>query len=469
MSEVKKTTVGFISLALSLSMGTSVSAADIGQGVSSAPTRIVLGGVDGSNPVHLIRREASNSKPTSWLPIWYLFGVLSKLGVQSTWDGRKWNLQLPRGMQVDLTHLPKASSSADEISIQMNGTTVEYAPRFVHRDLSGSAMTSYIPIWYLMQALDRMGVTSTWDGTTWSMNTGAKSVAKMAVVKDFVAALHISLEPTGSNPFDDVPATDWPYVQALIQKGYFTPDSSTHFGASDSIDVQAVDHAYQLYAGIPDRDLSWNAGGSTVAWGNSVQLNRGVKVGNLTTANEPQIMSNLAALYHGYTRGPDGSVHVWFQPYDAKVAFAHNPDVNAAMASVGQANAFRLVDGITFSEEGGGLQLFDLPWVSDQNKMEVTCGSLYNSSGNHTEYRLTQGGAWATANGFYGYDSRDPQNGGSTASTSEVMVRTHGHAEIGVSEIFSAHDITFAQVDLTSPSTTNIQIQDSSGQPAWQG
>ncbi|KUO95819.1 hypothetical protein [Ferroacidibacillus organovorans] len=468
---MRKAAVGFITsiLALSLSAGTSVSAASIGQGVTSASTRMVLGGVDGSNPMHLIRKESSTSEPTSWLPVWYLFGVLSKLGIQSTWDGRHWNLQLPSGIQADLSHLPKVPSNADDISIQMDGATVEVAPRFVHRDLSGSVMTSYIPIWYLMQALDRIGVTSTWDGTTWSMSTGAKSVTKMTVAKNFAAALQIAPDSTGNNPFDDVSAPDWPYVNALVQKGYFTPDSSTHFGASDSIDVQAVDHAYQLYVGIPDSDLSWNAGGSTVAWANAIQLNRGVKVGTLTTTSESQITTNLDALYHGYAMGTDGSVHVWFQPYDAKVAFAHNPDVTATMASVGQANSFRLVDEITFSEEGGGMQFFDLPWLSDQNKMEITCGSLYNPSGNHTEYRLNRGGTWATANGFYGYDSRDPQNGGATITASEVMVRTQGHAEIGVSEIFPTHDITFAQVDFSSPSTTKIEIQDSSGQPAWHG
>jgi len=471
---MRKTAIGLISSAVALCMSacTPASAAAIGQGVQSAPTRMMLNGGDWSNPAHLIRREAPNSEPTSWLPIWYLFDVMSKLNIQSTWDGQHWNLQLPSGMHAELTNLPMGSSRANEVSIQIGGTTVEYAPRFAHRDLSGNVMTSYIPIWYLMQALQRVGIASTWDGTTWSMTTSesSPSVTKMTVVKDFANALHIQPDAAGTNPFDDVRVSDWPYVNAVLQKGYFTSDSANHFGTKDSVDVQTLDHAYQLYVGIPDRDLSWNAGGGTVAWADAVHLNQGVTMGTLTTTSEVQLMANLMALYRGYSEDANGTYHLWFQPYDSKGAFAHNPDVNAGIASKGQGNAFRLADEITFKVNGSGKLIFALPWMSDQNQMEVTCGSLYNPSGNHTQYSLNQGGTWSIANGFDGYDSRDPLNGGSTTPIKEVIIRTQGHAELGVSQIFGTHDITFVQLDFSpSAGTVTPQIQDSTGQPAWEG
>lgn len=174
-------------------------------------------------------------------------------------------------------------------------------------------MTSYVPIWYLMQALDRIGIQSTWDGTTWSLTTSkATPVTKMQVVKDFAQTLHIAPDPSDVNPFDDVPSADWPYVHAAWSKGHFLPDSPTHFGASDNIALETVDLAYQTYVGIPDGDLSWNAGGNTVAWANAVQLNLGATQGTMTSTEETQVMSNLADLYQGYSKTSDGSYRVWF-------------------------------------------------------------------------------------------------------------------------------------------------------------
>ena len=161
-----------------------VSQAQTIQVVQSVPTQLVLNGKDGANPAHLVRREGAKSEPTSWLPIWYLFGVLSKLNIRSTWDGHHWNLAVPSGMQVDLTNLPKGSVDSAKVSIEINGTPVEFAPHYAHRDPSGNVVTSYIPIWYLMQTLRRIGITSTWNGTTWSMTTAKPSpgVTKLSVV-----------------------------------------------------------------------------------------------------------------------------------------------------------------------------------------------------------------------------------------------------------------------------------------------
>lgn len=440
--------------------------------VPSAPTRLELNGQDVSNPAHLVRPESVKSEATSWLPIWYLFGVLSKLHIRSTWDGRHWNLELPSGLHANLANRPHGSLNSSEVSMEINGIPVEVAPRFAHRDVSGHAVTSYIPMWYLMQVLQRMGIASTWNGRTWSMTTSepSPSVTKLTVVKNFMNALHIQPDASGSNPFQDVSASNWPYVHAVLQKGYFAADSARRFGSGDSVDVQTVDHAYQRYVGIPNRDLSWNAGGTTVAWANAVHLNQGIGAGTLTKVSETQLLSNLTALYRGYAKNANGSYHLWFRPYDAKPAFAHNPDVNARMTSVGQGNAVRLADKITFTVNGNGNLTFVLPWLSDHNQMEVTCGSLYNPSGNHTEYSLGRGGLWKTANGFYGYDSRDPGNGGTTIPGSDVLVRTRGHAELGVSEIFPNHDITFVQVDLRpSLGIQAPQIRNSSGQPTWVG
>ncbi|KYP79530.1 hypothetical protein [Ferroacidibacillus organovorans] len=448
-----------------------VLAATVSSASKAYPTRIEWNGKVLMSPQHMVRRDSGATQPTSWLPIWYLFQVLKPLGIESSWNGKDWNLTVPSGEVQGGTSLKNSSPPSGDIRIELNGRPVEYAPCIVHRDFSGQVMTSYVPIWYLMQALDRIGIQSTWDGTTWSLTTSkAVPATKMQVVKDFAKTLHIALDSSGVNPFDDVPSADWPYVHTALTKGYFMPDSPTHFGASDNISLETVDHAYQTYVGIPDGDLSWNAGGNTVAWANAVQLNLGVTQGTMTSTEETQVMSNLADLYQGYSKTSDGSYHVWFQPYDAKVAFAHNPNVTAGVASAGQENSIRLADQITFSVQPQDGLTFILPGLADTDAMEITAGSLFNKSGNHTEFSMDGGGTWSVADGFDGYDSRDPSNGGVKSPVKEVMVRTEGHAELGVSEITTNRDTTFVQVDFSPSSGSQVpNIQDSSGQPVWNG
>lgn len=422
------------------------------------------------NPKHMVRRESQGGQPTSWLPIWYLFQVLKPLGIRSSWNGKTWNLTVPSG-DVQRKASLQGSPPNGDIRIELNGSSVEFAPCLAHRDFSGQGMTSYVPIWFLMQVLDRIGVTSTWDGTTWSLTAPkATPVTKLQVVKDFVRTLHMAPNSSGVNPFEDVPSADWPSVHAALTKGYFSPDSPTHFGASNTVRLETVDHAYQAYVRIPDRDLSWNAGGTTVAWANAVQLNLGVTPGTLTTAGERQVMSNLANLYQGYSKTSDGSYRVWFQPYDAKVAFAHDPNLTAGVASAGQEHSIRLADQITFSVQPQEKLTFILPGLTDTDSMEITAGSLFNKSGNHTEFSVDGGGTWSSANGFYGYDSRDPASGGIKTPKGLVLIKTQGHTQVAVSDIFATHDTTFVEVGF-APSVNGgtFELTDRSGQPIWTG
>ena len=288
------------------------------------------------------------------------------------------------------------------------------------------------------------------------------------MVKDFMQVLHIHPDGSGTNPYDDVSASDWPYVNAVLQKGYFTADSGDHFGSTDSVDMKRVDHAYQTYVGIPDRDIAWNAGGSTVAWANVVELNQGIETGTLTSVSEAKMMSNLSALYHGYSKTGNGMYRIWFHPYDAKKAFAHDSYVTATMASKGQALAFPLVDAIQFRVKNSGHVEFRLPGLSDQDLRELTCGSLFNATGNHTKFSLNGGQTWKVTSGFAGYDSRDPDNGGSTSVSKMVWVQTEDHVELDAGYIYPKHAVVFASVGMTPDNGGGVpKIEYSSGEAIW--
>ncbi|QSO45480.1 hypothetical protein [Alicyclobacillus mengziensis] len=127
-------------------------------------TNIYLNGQEISSPAHIVANDSGQA--TSWIPIYYLQNALRQVGIQNTWNGNTWNLQVPSG--ADLSNLPRYQApSSGSMAIAINGTVVQYAPRIIYKDLSGTEQTTYVPIWYLMQVMTRMNIGHSWDGTNW--------------------------------------------------------------------------------------------------------------------------------------------------------------------------------------------------------------------------------------------------------------------------------------------------------------
>ncbi|MCL6594573.1 MAG: peptidoglycan-binding protein, partial [Alicyclobacillus sp.] len=107
---------------------------------------------------------------TTYMPIWYLNQALQSLGIRGTWDGVTWNLQVPASMKADLSNL-QVGTGSDVIAI--NGTAVKRVNSLVAADPASGVLTTYMPIWYLMNLLDRLGIQHTWNGTQWGMTAQA--------------------------------------------------------------------------------------------------------------------------------------------------------------------------------------------------------------------------------------------------------------------------------------------------------
>ncbi|KPV43473.1 hypothetical protein [Alicyclobacillus ferrooxydans] len=426
-------------------------------------THIYLDGKNISNPYHIVAKEnATAQKPTSWIPIWYLIQALKSLNIQSTWDGETWNLQLPSGVNADLGNIPAQQTvNVNEMEISLNGTVVQYAPRIAYKDPGGNVVTSYAPIWYLMQVLKRVGIQYSWNGTDWTMNQ-ATNVDKLDVVKGFITALHILPDPNGTNPFDDVPDSDWPYVHAAIEHGYFQPTSSTHFGSLDDIDMSTVDHAYQAYIGIPDSEMGWQAGGDLVKWSNIIGLNNGIGTSvPMFTADVAQMTGNLTRLFNGYYKDSSGSYHLVFKPYNAYPIYHTNKKVTESFVSLGQADAIRNIDGITMTNTGSH-EAYQIPGLSSKAPEELTVGNIGIATSN-TYFSLNHGGSWGFAKGFFGYDSRDPDNGGTPNPPTSVLVKDVGETKINAAQINQYDGITFGSVDITFDANGVPQFSYSSG------
>jgi hypothetical protein len=103
---------------------------------------------------------------TTYMPIWYLMQTLNSLNIKSTWQNGTWNLSLPANVTPNLSEV--TSSGAEAITI--NGTLVEHVNGIAYKDPSTGNATTYFPIWYAMQMLQKIGVVYKWDGTNWNMN-----------------------------------------------------------------------------------------------------------------------------------------------------------------------------------------------------------------------------------------------------------------------------------------------------------
>jgi hypothetical protein len=107
---------------------------------------------------------------TTYMPIWYVAEALKTLKVTNTWDGHNLRLTVPNTVKVDLTKLTPGNG---DMHIYLNGKLVQSVLGAYAKDPSSGKMTTYMPIWYVMQVLKRVGVTSTWKSSHWSMEPQA--------------------------------------------------------------------------------------------------------------------------------------------------------------------------------------------------------------------------------------------------------------------------------------------------------
>ena len=105
---------------------------------------------------------------TTYMPIWYVGEVLRQLGDQYHWNGRDWRITTPSSIMPDFTHLKPGKGT---MGIYLNGKLVERVNGIYAKDPSTKHMTTYMPIWYVMQMLKRVHLNTTWNGKEWSFPT----------------------------------------------------------------------------------------------------------------------------------------------------------------------------------------------------------------------------------------------------------------------------------------------------------
>ena len=103
------------------------------------------------------------SHHTTYMPIWYVMQVLDQFGIKGTWNGHDWKLTA----SSVTAHV--SQQGVGNMGIYLNGTLVQNVQGIYAKDPAHGNMTTYMPIYWIMQVLKQEGIRSSWNGVTWNM------------------------------------------------------------------------------------------------------------------------------------------------------------------------------------------------------------------------------------------------------------------------------------------------------------
>ncbi|MCL6443910.1 MAG: peptidoglycan-binding protein [Alicyclobacillus sp.] len=104
---------------------------------------------------------------TTYMPIWYLMHVLSQVNIHSTWSHGTLALTVPNTIPIDWTR-PVLGNGPQVIAV--NGKAMAKVADIPYRDPYTNHYVAFMPIWYLQQVMQRLNMTYTWNGVTWTIH-----------------------------------------------------------------------------------------------------------------------------------------------------------------------------------------------------------------------------------------------------------------------------------------------------------
>ncbi|MFB5190817.1 hypothetical protein [Alicyclobacillus fastidiosus] len=405
---------------------------------------IVLNGKTVSQPYGFAYNQ------TMYMPIWYVETSLEELGITSTWKNNVWNLKVPSSMAVDTSNIQVGTG---HIQLEINGKLMHKVDGIAAVDPASGKPTTFIPIWYTQQLLARLGITSPWNGTTWTLTVPttvtppavlpADEVPTWKLLQAVETSFGISATASGASTYDDIASSDAHFatVATAIRDHVFTPPSTTHSSAYEAVSVDTADQVLWNAFGITD--AAFQPGGSPFAWANAVGLNpSGVQSTDLLTPQElTEIASNLANQKAGFEKMGSGSYQIDYPIRDEAVAtfagdstggqpfFTSNQAVQTAIL-----NTYQFFDNIQVTDENGA-------WALTMPGLAATSWFSYTTTLGQVSYELPGDSTWSSTNVL---DSRDlslsgdetvkvliPQSSSITISINQMLPDLGGTVALG--------------------------------------
>ncbi|GMA56332.1 glycosyl hydrolase family 18 (putative chitinase) [Alicyclobacillus sacchari] len=103
---------------------------------------------------------------TTYMPVYYVMQALNEFGCTNEWNGSSWLFSVPNPQSIDWDNLVIGSG---KVALYVNGRLVSMVNPIVAIDPNSGKPTTYIPVWYVMQMLQRAGIACAWNGSLWSL------------------------------------------------------------------------------------------------------------------------------------------------------------------------------------------------------------------------------------------------------------------------------------------------------------
>ncbi|MCL6548488.1 MAG: hypothetical protein K6T30_06230 [Alicyclobacillus sp.] len=148
---------------------------------------IVVNGQVLSNPYEMVGIDSGNQ--TGFFPIYYFDQALAKIGIQATWNGSTHTWALADA-NVNAANVQVAGGvGTGNTTVTLNGTTIKMFNTQVAKDPAGGPkgqVTTYMPIYYIDNILQALGINGTFSGQTGlnittAQNTSGSSLSAISV------------------------------------------------------------------------------------------------------------------------------------------------------------------------------------------------------------------------------------------------------------------------------------------------
>lgn len=234
MGKSSWTTSMALAIVLGLAPGSEMALAQSATAAAMTQREIDIGGQALSRPYSFAYGG------TTFMPIWYVMQALKSLDIAVTWNGstHQWNIAATTSTN------PRAVAANSQTGVYVNGIRVENAPTIVRKDPVSGVDTTFMPIWYVMQALRYVGVTSSWTNGVWNMVDTPSSAASGNTSTSSSSSATGNTSGGASTGASDVssgntPATSPSSANAAAPSSLTTPSIATN-GPSTVIDGQTV-------------------------------------------------------------------------------------------------------------------------------------------------------------------------------------------------------------------------------------
>ena len=119
------------------------------------PTEMSMNGTKVESTYHIIARDPITGVMTSFVPALDLQHTLLYASIKSVWKDKVLELTVPYPMTYHPITLSNPMAKNMMIIIE-NGRFFTYAPMIRYHEKGSRKLTTYVPIWYILQALKSM-------------------------------------------------------------------------------------------------------------------------------------------------------------------------------------------------------------------------------------------------------------------------------------------------------------------------